>query len=166
MQIHIQPYSDEAFGNMRFDITLGPGLGLYLDSVHFDGYNQKQQRLMKSELKQKRKACSSGDNVSQKVARIEEVGTTSLSQSTLTSINAIPEVKDNVESTEQIEEDSVHELLEWTVHSVPSLAEYKTNNIRQHIFAEEEKTLQYLYFLDYLRAYPSKWSNTYKCKDN
>jgi hypothetical protein len=60
-------------------------------------------------------------------------------------------------------DESVHEVIEWS--GVGSVKGFVDDSIVKHIFEQEATSLQFMYFLDYLRAYPAKWSETSRLKN-
>jgi hypothetical protein len=220
---------EEAFSAKQMDITMSPGLGLYLDELFFDGYNIKQRQQEAFEKKAAKKAAASsattdkskaslpqlplppppsssssasstvenvtvavagddtklngdrekcgddgdgdGDNpeASRKKARLQSDEDNKLVQPQvdLQSIEQAPKQQTTQGGGGEDADDSLEkEVIEWSIEPSTKaiLDKFALGTIRPHVYMQEETSLQFLYFLDYLRAYPPNYSVTAKPK--
>lgn len=178
---------EDAVSQKQVDIAMSPGLGLYLDELYFDGYNMKQRQqsvcekkaLEKALLKeQERSKDKQGDTSSLGNEAIEMDGdkedTESLRKKPRLQLDdddklvlSVAEQRSSDElqkGDNDADEPTEKEVIEWSLQAEIKLMldGFAMDTIRPHVYHEEASSLQFLYFLDYLRAFPPKYSVTAK----
>jgi tRNA pseudouridine(38-40) synthase len=168
----------DSFGTKKCEVPMAPGLGLYLDELFFDFYNNKLIRHVENtsnksenssintnESGVKREIPSNDDNNDQSIPtkklKIEDKNI------------VINDLKDDdnekiIDDNNKIKEeqgDAVQsEIIEWTSTStaVNRLELFRNDIIWQHIYEEDSSNFHYMYFLDYLKVHkhcykPTEW---------
>lgn len=120
----------------QVSIPMAPSLGLYLFELFFDGYNMKQQRDAERDKQAQKKHAEKAKAANSADANTNE---------------GAEEDGDDAQNREEIR---------WYEDPVISgrLHNFKDTVLHPHIFEEEKRSLAFMWFLDYLRAFP----HTYK----
>lgn len=163
---------EDSFGTNKCDVPMAPGLGLYLDELFFDFYNNKLIRhVEKNSLKSENSSTTDNnesvikrDSPSNDDNKEESIPTKKLKLEGENNFIKIDNNNNNINKDDQEQGDSVaSELIEWTnTHTaVTRLELFRTNIIWPHIFEEDSTNFHYMHFLDYLKVH--KFS--YECSE-
>lgn len=138
---------------LRIDIPIAPALGLYLNELYFEGYNNKivkeNEKMRLSKEKKKKESEEKNENNEESNENKDE------------SKENKEESNENKEENE--EEDGV--CKEINFYGVPEVKEsiinFRDNILTPHILKQEYETLSFLYYFDYLRVH----KHTYEAKN-
>ena len=132
----------KALSNSRVDVPMITGLGLYLEELYFESYNNK----LASENKKISSKTNNVNNGSKKIGPDETVSGEKRRHDGTSKVSGDSIPADGVE---------MHELLQFTDSgSAKKLQTCRESVIWPHVYAEEKENLHFLYYLDNLRVWP------------
>jgi tRNA pseudouridine38-40 synthase len=142
---------DEAFSAAnKVEIPMVPGMGLYLDELFFDLYNNRLETLAEQHER------SLANKAQRRVeSEASDVGVNLTAEDELDIQQSSKKQKIEISDSNEGDDDKVlHLPLIWG--KLPELQDrlqsFKTDSIWAHIFLEEKNSLGFLYYVDFLRV--------------
>lgn len=154
-----------AFEPAQVSVPMAPSLGLYLFELFFDGYNMKQrrdgERERNAQLRAAQKAAAKAAAASSAATSSSASAPTAATDNNSEAVNdGGKDGQDGPDGQDDNEEGQTREEIQWYEDAQirGRLHAFKDEVLHPHIFQEERSSLSYMYYLDYLRAFP----HTYK----
>lgn len=160
-----------AFEPAQVFVPMAPSLGLYLFELFFDGYNMKQRRdgerdrhaQLRAAQKAAAKAAAAPTTTATATATAAPTSTADVAAPATTTegeaANDGNDGPDGQEDKDDNDEGQTREEIEWYEDAQirSRLHAFKDEVLHPHIFQEEQSSLSYMYYLDYLRAFPQTY---------
>jgi tRNA pseudouridine(38-40) synthase len=156
----------------KVEVPMVPGLGLYLDELFFDGYNQKivienanaaRKKVRDAEYAQTLKAAASKTaSTDTDPVALAAVATVAAAVGGVDAMVSAVDVEDSIPmdtTTSDDQETDAYEVLDWQDNAFVQQVyqDFRADRIWPHIQEEEKTSRLFVYYLDSLRAHPRRY---------